>query len=302
MATIAVIDGLSRSGTTLLASMIHSQQQAAVLRGAFHELLAFDNRGWAVRHAKMPIFTLGNVAFSDDRFFDRISSDVLGLRKLSVRRLFELTTKRLDAREQYGEISRSDFFKLIEDRQIGSFAALDLLYDDLASKLNVQVLGLRWNQALSWFPVWQRRESHKWIAVIRDPVARAISARKSHGWDEGESLLAAQCYAEKLGILSTDKNLKLVFFEELIRDPAGQLQEIMGFLGFVPDYLTLDLVGQDGAPYRVESSDLIDEGHSHLSGKKFEGFSGDSLNKYRGSSLYRKYSYLSRYPVYTRYF
>ena len=137
----------------------------------------------------------------------------------------------------------------------------------MAAKLNVQVLGLRWNQGLSWFPVWNRRESHKWIAVIRDPVARAISAKKSHGWTETESFLAAQSYAEKIDVLSVSRNFRLVYFEDLIADPVGQLGSVMEFLGLDPTDLTLDLVGQDGGPYRVESSDLVDRESRTLTAK-----------------------------------
>jgi len=302
MATIVVIDGLSRSGTTLLSSMIHSQNKAMVLRGAFHELLAYEPRGWAVRHAMMPILTAGNVAFSSDGIVERMIDNVRGMKKLSGRRLFSQTMQRLDARNQYNELSKSVLLDLMKTRQIDSFAALDGLYDDLALILGVQVLGFRWNQGLSWFPVWDRRQNHKWISVIRDPVARAISANKSHGWDLKESLLAAQIYAEKLNILSYSQNLRTVYFEDLISDPRGQLVDLMQFLGAETDELTLELIGQDGAPYRVESSSLIDKGMSHLSGEPFRGFNKNTVNKYRGSSLYTKYSYLSRYPIYTKYF
>ena len=59
----------------------------------------------------MPIFTPANVAFSNDGLIERMLHNFAGTQKLSSRRLFDLTLKRLDDRNQYGEISRAEFLK-----------------------------------------------------------------------------------------------------------------------------------------------------------------------------------------------
>ena len=55
MAKIAVIDGLARSGTTLLSAILHSQQRVVAFRGCFHEPQACNLGTWPHGMARHPL-------------------------------------------------------------------------------------------------------------------------------------------------------------------------------------------------------------------------------------------------------
>ena len=51
---IVVVDGLARSGTTLLSSILHSQENTSCYRGICHEFMACNIGKWKKDYALFP--------------------------------------------------------------------------------------------------------------------------------------------------------------------------------------------------------------------------------------------------------
>lgn len=278
MSKIVVIDGLARGGTTLLSSMLGSQQGSHALLGVFHEPLGCDLGLWPTAWALRPEAIEDKVQLSRP-FAPPLSIVESGSRaqplRLNPRRLMSNTQKRVRRKAQYGQISPAAWSSLVRlGRKARSLKDLDTLYQKAAGIAGVDVLSFRWNQGSFWINKFLRREDHFWISVVRHPVARALSAKTTFSWALHDSIAYSKVFAENLGAVRNPRHL-IVHFEDLLNRPWPLLGEILRWLGHSVEFMEHDLVKPSGNPYRIESSDIVTSLGSHLQGRTMEGFEAE---------------------------
>ncbi|WP_305984996.1 hypothetical protein, partial [Roseibium sp. MMSF_3544] len=190
---IVVVDGLARSGTTLLSSLIHSQQSAACYRGVFHEFLACDVGRWKRDYACFPLLRPKDQVRIVNDFspnykvslgkIDQTPLARLFTRKLelSLSRLRSQTLTRIKRKDQTDRLSLSRWEEMCDFSSIKSFDDLDERYQSIATELDVDVLAFRWNQGYPYIDKFLRNPNHYWISVVRHPLTRAHSDFKTFG-------------------------------------------------------------------------------------------------------------------------
>lgn len=270
MAKIVVIDGLARSGSTLLTSLIHSQEGAHAYRGVFHEPLSAGLGAWKKDYALHPLIDPLDIGFVGGNRTRAESRRLPGLRfMVDPHSLREQTLAVVKSRHQYDPMNESTWRSLTL-RKPTTFSELDHLYQDVAASSQSEVLAFRWNQGISWISAFLRNRNHYWISIVRHPLNRAISDKIAFK----ESLTSGLRFGDNYGfILSNHPHPRhqIVYFEDLIAKPKEVCQEIFSFLGLPRQEINLQLRNQNGEPFRVESSDL-GGGANRRQGRPFTGF------------------------------
>nr|WP_320166846.1 sulfotransferase [uncultured Methylophaga sp.] len=311
MSKILVIDGLARSGTTLISSIIHSQKISACYRGVFHEFMATDVGKWPMAHARAALIddyvrldpsllTYLRVKFAIKNFFNPKEL------KLSYAALRDHTIKNLTRREQFDTLSLAEWQERLDNLNPTSLSDLDELYQSLADDMNVQLLSFRWNQGLPYINKWLRNPNHHWLSVVRNPMDRALSAKKAFHWTYEESIKATKRFGDNLEQTLKAKNHHLIYFEDLIQSPKEIIDELYKSLGLALEDINFNLLQQSGRDYMIETSDLIHDGMCHTSGKKHIGFDPKMINKYRREMSANEvdifYAALKDQKLFARYF
>ena len=154
---VFVLDALSRSGTTLLSSLLHSQENVACYRGVFHEALACRMAIWPSGYAIMPMLSANTpVTFREEEGPEK------GVFNPENTTFFSSSLRKqalevLDKEKQYGVLTPHQWESLLQ-RPLLSFEDLDQLYEEVrAAHTGVAQLGFRWNQAISYLPLWKAR-------------------------------------------------------------------------------------------------------------------------------------------------
>jgi hypothetical protein len=286
MSKILVVDGLARSGTTLISSIIHSQRLSACYRGVFHEFMATDVGKWPMAHAHAALIN-DSVRFDSSLLtYLRVK---FGIRnfinqkelKLSYAALQNHTIKNLTRRDQFDTLGLAEWQERLDNLNPTSLSDLDELYQRLAAEMNVQLLSFRWNQGLPYINKWLRNPHHHWLSVVRNPMDRALSAKKAFNWTYDESIEATKRFGSILEQTQKAENHHLIYFEDLIQSPTEIIGELYQSLGLSLEDINFNLVQQSGKDYMIETSDLIQDGMSHTSGKKHSGFDPKMINKYK---------------------
>lgn len=286
MSKILVVDGLARSGTTLISSIIHSQRLSACYRGVFHEFMATDVGKWPMAHAHAALIN-DSVRFDSSLLtYLRVK---FGIRnfinqkelKLSYAALKNHTIKNLTRRDQFDTLGLAEWQERLDNLNPTSLSDLDELYQRLAAEMNVQLLSFRWNQGLPYINKWLRNPHHHWLSVVRNPMDRALSAKKAFNWTYDESIEATKRFGSILEQTQKAENHHLIYFEDLIQSPTEIIGELYQSLGLSLEDINFNLVQQSGKDYMIETSDLIQDGMSHTSGKEHSGFDPKMINKYK---------------------
>lgn len=278
---IVVVDGLARSGTTLLSSVIHSQERSGCYRGMFHELLACDIGAWKHDYIMKNIIPANNIGFNNKtnkfarklkRFFNKydVQYDVLISNSL----------KTLCKREQFSQITGLEWHELL-NKKVNSFNDLDNLYQEIAIEAEVDILAFRWNQGLAYINKFLRNENHYWISIIRNPMDRSLSDLKTFSSDLDKCVLYTEKYGDKLLHTEKLKNHIIIYYEDLLINPNKVINYIYEYLNLNILDINFDLIQQSGEKYKVESSDLIDYGKKHTEGEEFKGFDLNKVGKYK---------------------
>jgi|GEM_PF-3723542 len=313
MAKILVIDGLARSGTTLISSIIHSQIHSACYRGIFHEFLACNIGRWPFDYVNYPITEQGVVI--DKSLFSWFKAQLNWTSRTSEDKPLKLNydsfTKHalstLSRKEQFDKLTYQQWVSFLNENQPSDLHELDLLYQNLAKKMDVELLAFRWNQGIPYMNKWLRKPEHFWLSVVRNPMDRALSAKKAFNWSYDESVKATSEYSKKLTDVLDLPNHHVIYFEDLISNPVKVIAELYEFMGLSLSEINLDLVQQSGQPYLVETSDLVMEGKKHTHGREFSGFDKKMIGKYRSEMMERdlikfdgifdEFNVLSRYKI-----
>lgn len=312
MSKILVIDGLARSGTTLISSIIHSQVLSGCYRGVFHEFMACGVGKWPVDHAEYPLIN-GDIDIDPSLIsYLKVLSGIKNSHqstkplKLSYRALKVQTLNNIKRRNQTDKIPIEQWEKILNAITPVDLCQLDQLYQEIARILNVNLLAFRWNQGLSYINKWLRNEDHYWVSIIRNPMDRALSAKKTFNWTYDQSIKATLEYSRKLEKTIKKKNHHLIYFEDIILYPEQTIKNLYSFLELPTESINFDLVQQSGKPYKIETSDLISEGKKHTQGTVHNGFDKNMINKFEiemtSSDIDKFYSQLHDTQFLSRYF
>lgn len=280
-ADIVVVDGMSRSGTTLLSSILHSQDRMACYRGIFPEMLAMHLGHWpngtltAETVPATAAIEVKDASVPDQSYQFARQSLVLYWQTLKA-----TTLRTIEENNQTDGLSLKQWHELLADAP-KSIKELDALYQKVASKRDVELLALRWNQGIATLPFWKSRPRHKWVCCIRNPMDRACSAEKI--WQKGheKSIGAFEVFAGRIEAMWSQID-SIVFYEDLVTRPQEVVGQLLSDLGHPRSFVeVVDLRHQDGGQYRNEKADLVDTVGSHKIGEQFSGFYDQSIGRYR---------------------
>lgn len=313
MNKIIVIDGLARSGTTLLTAIFNSQNCSKSYRGIFHEPLAFNYASWPHGYARHAPIKMSELKFGSN-FTCELRSR-LGLKaKTGVfyQSVFvKQALKTITDRKQFQTSNLEDWKALFKKTRLSSFNELDLFYQKLAEIERCKLLFLRWNQGYSYLDVWLRNPIHFWLVVVRNPLARAYSHLRSHKCSYQNSLYNSIAFAKRIDEISSNNayssRVKIIYYEDLLVNQKMEIEEIYSFLGEKINHIELsELYNSDGKPYRVESSSRVDQGLDRKMGDIYHGIDLTKMNSFRDKvpeEIVEKFkSNLENFKVYERYF
>ena len=303
---IVVIDGIARSGTTLLSSMIHSQHDSACYRGILHEFLACDIGCWKKDYALFRYLgSKDNVIFKKRKtvFYKYLMKLNRNL-YLQYDRLVDNTMNTLH-KKQSVELCIQTWEDIFRNSNVTSMNDLDKLYQNIATSCKVNLLGMRWNQGLPYISKFLRNTNHYWLSVIRNPMDRAISDYKTFNEGYNDSLMYTDNYGKILDKTKELENHMFVYFEDIINNPSKELKRIYDFFGLPLDTINLNLKNQSGDDYVVETSNLTDKNMKHTHGEKFMGFDESKINKWKHTLnqniISEFFKIMNKYDVYKRY-
>ena len=289
---VFVVDGLARSGTTLISAALNSQAGLCVLRGAMHEPRAADFGRWPDDYLLGDITKARNLRHEGSSFEptpDFFSKLVQGL---------------YEGYERNGDVRLLSLAELVVEHKPASFSDLDSIYRHFESENDCH-LGFRWNQGLAFHDVWTGR-GHKWIWVVRDPCARAASDKLTFRRPIRKSLKWARIYGECIQHTSKDSDLYLVVhYEDLVCDMESELLRMTNFLGLPQHVVNRAIVDELGRPFQANSSAKILRGMSHTEYEKFgdtgldAGLMTEKMNMNRWRPIFRRQ--LRGIPLYDRY-
>ncbi|MBL4652849.1 MAG: hypothetical protein JKY53_08285 [Flavobacteriales bacterium] len=310
MAKIIVIDGLARSGTTLLNAICNSQENCAAYRGVFHEPLACNYAKWAEGYAQHDIIPDDSKVFFNHNLY-RINSFFSNKKSyyFSQEMFVKKSLLTLKSRNQFQHFDQNEWEKRFDNLNFNSFSKVDDFYQRLAENVGVDNLFIRWNQGYSYINKWLRNKDHYWISVVRHPIGRAYSYFRSHEVSYENSLGNSKGFASVHDIILSKENSKFqaILYEDLITKGKEELTKMFAKFDIeLPAIELLKIINNDGNPYRIESSTLVDKGEDRLKGHEYTGLDKRKLYAFRNEvsdviqEQYRKE--LSGFKIYQNYY
>ena len=138
--------------------------------------------------------------------------------------------------------------------------------------------------------------------MVRDPISSAISRKMIWNIPPEQSFKMALSFSRNSDKIGEACNIKRIYFEDLVNNTESTLDSIERFTGS-KDLKADGLIGQDGKPYRRETSDL---GLLRKSGVEHSFIDPSVAFKTSGNDLYMQYKErfkdLSKTSLYSRYF
>lgn len=276
---IVVIDGLARSGTTLLASIFHSQENISCYRGICHEFLACNIGKWKKDYALYPKIEKNvEISLKQTNSFSKLFTNKNKKLYLDYKRFCSNSIKTIKNRNQTEKLTVEQWKNIFEKNNVTKISDLDRLYQNIASKTESAVLCFRWNQGYPYIEKFLRNENHYWITIIRNPIDRALSDVRAFDESFQNSIKYTTNFAE---VISSSKNKKhfLIYFEDLIINLQKTMSNVYDFLGLKSTNINFKLKQQSGLPYKIETSLLALKGQRHTVGEKFEGFDKSKIGQ-----------------------
>lgn len=284
---MVVIDSLARSGTTLLSAIFRTQRGCSCFTGMFPEGIVSKYAPWAHPMAQHPILPP--------------SSEML----FEWQEMIEWVKAKIRTGKNCG-ISAADWNLLLEEN-CTNYEEVDQFYSKLADHMKSNLIAFRWNQCLSYFHNWTMRKNHSWVTIIRNPLSRSASHFESHnsGWEE--SLRSTIAYTQHLELLKDEKDMHIIFYEDLIENPKGVISRLFEQIDFPLDEVSLErLNGNDGGDYRSESVEAKRLYGSHKIGLHYQGIYKNATERFKDSmpiGIQNRYTaQLSEFEMLKRYF
>lgn len=265
-----VIDGLARSGTTLLASILGSQEGVFSSR-SIREPFAYHTGEWPISYLKKDILSPGATPIIPIEEFIEQEKKVI----------FE------DFKYNNAGLNKNQWLKIFEN--IKSYHDLDKAYASIASSApNTKLSVLRWNQMLYYSRCWVSRPEHYWIAVLRDPRDRAVSRYITHEGVAVENIILESLhYYNQLEKVKNIKNLHIVYYEDLVLDPLKEISGIFNFLHFDLSEIKLGKLSNisDKGQYRNNGWRSKIKHGDHRIGEEYTGIHNTSIGQWKSSAF-----------------
>ena len=166
-----------------------------------------------------------------------------------------------------------------------------------------------------YFFEWiNRGDNYLWISLVRNPLDRACSSWKKHGWSFDDSIENNVSFAEKITDIESNKQLCILYYEDFVKEPEQTIRSIYDFIGEKIEEVNLkDIIGSNGKPFIPQSSDInLRDAGEKKDGyfvKELEAFSGFYTNKINSYSEFMNEdsfevfkNKLAKYKIYERYF
>lgn len=301
-----VVDSLSRNGTTLLSAILNSNSDSFCYRGCFHEPIALSgyNLNWPdsliihnlidkstdIYQASQLLSVVGRIANkSDSELFKKLyfatrknaySFDLPYYISHSLERLKRNSQFQTLSFEEWEDLISNSFFN---DNNENILSRIDNFLEEVRTRHGVSTACWRWNNAVCYFNQWTKRKNHYWLQITRNPVQAAISRKKIWGISTSRSLEWSIKYSEAFEDIRSSNYFKNIYFEELVDYKNNKiLEELQTFLSLNTPIKRTNLTGQDGLPYRKETSELS----NRKKGKKSGIVENQLVNKYLESPEY----------------
>ena len=250
-----IINGLHRSGTTLLERVFDSQRDITCFSLMF-QILNFISRtkGFGGKEAVMfedftsRQFSLSENTMADWRHFLATSLIDGVFQGLTISGQSN-DGESVDEIYGYAFNDYMSIYHLIVDADNPSDIAS--IFKNIAAHLNKAAVGVRWTAHHRYAPVFLRSDNAYWIEIIRDPYERRMSEKISHGTYLGNFIRQTQ---DILNFVSDFKHPRFTFirFEDLIGDTKTTLKNLSDFLDM--EIEETELVNPIGEPFKPNSS------------------------------------------------
>ena len=158
-------------------------------------------------------------------------------------------------------------------------------------KNNSENIVLRWNNTLFYSRPWTSRPNHYWVVIIRDPRDRAVSRYSTHiTFSLEEVLIETFHYYNQLADVINDQNLMVVYYEDLVKNPAKTITQIGDFIGAeikTPNLTTVKNAGNN-QHYKNQGWRAGVKNGNHKVGTKYEGVHSNSVGQWKKSAMVHK--------------
>lgn len=300
-----VVDSLSRNGTTILSAILNSNSDSFCYRGCFHEPLALSgyNLKWPDSLINLDLIDKSAEVYQDSKLMSlvRITNKPDGelFKKLYFTKrkktyyldlsnyIFQ-SLQKLELNSQFQTLSFVEWKDLINiillnDKNKNILSRIDKFLEEVRTRHGVSTACWRWNNAVCYFNQWTKRKNHYWLQITRNPVQAAISRKKIWGISTSRSLEWSIAYSKAFEDIRSSNYFKNIYFEELVDYKNNKiLEELQTFLSLNTPIKRTNLTGQDGLPYRKETSELS----NRKKGKESGIIENQLVNKYLESPEY----------------
>ena len=269
------IDALSRSGTTLLASVLGSQKGFMATAGVLNEPLAYHHGDWPMSHLQRDLLK---------------SEECNPLIDIHEFKNTEFQTIKDDFKNRSCGLTIGEWENIFD--KIKSYDDLDNAYRDLASyKSAKDCIVLRWNNMTYYSEAWTNRPEHYWLTVIRDPRDRAVSRYSTHLETNLEFIMHETFhYYDKLTDAAPNQKLMIVYYEDLVRNPSEVIKSIGDFINCkiqTPELVNVTSAGT-GKKYKNQGwRTKVKEG-DHKVGSEYKGVHTNSIGQWKLSPMRTK--------------
>ena len=258
-----VVNGLPRSGTTLLERVFDSQRDITCFVHLF-DILTFIARakGFGSKESVMfedftsKEFSLTEQSIAEWRGF--MAATLAGS-------IFapEITSEKNiggNALDQIHGIAFDDYMKIVRIiADADDPADISSILGGIATHLNKAAVGVRWTAYHRYAPVFLRSDNAYWIEIIRDPYQRCMSDKLVLETYLGDFIRQTQ---DSLNFVSDFKHPRFTFirFEDLIGDTKTTLKNLSDFLD--TEIEETELMSPLGEPFKPNTSLNILDGKS----------------------------------------
>ncbi|MDE0539625.1 MAG: sulfotransferase [Rhodospirillales bacterium] len=249
-----VVNGLRRSGTTLLERVFDSQPNITCFSFKF-DILTFiaqakglDGKGAVMfEDFTSEEFSLSERSIAEWRLFmaESLTGALFG-EELAYGKISEKATDQI-----YG-MSFDNYMKIIRVIEDADDPAdISSILGGIAAHLNKAAVGIHWTFSHRYAPVFLRSDNAYWIEIIRDPYERRMSDKLRSGTHFLDFIRHTQ---DGLNFATDFKHPRFMFvrFEDLIDDTKTTLKKLSDFLD--TEIEETELIHPMGGPFKPNTS------------------------------------------------
>ncbi len=262
MKPLLVMNGLTRSGTTMVSRLIDSQPNMICLDELFQMPKVISSA-----------LKLGNLSYFIDKDMSEAQYQLteehrIALKLLLTEKLNYFMNKFSDDRDYRNTTGKP--FTHVYGLTYDQYTELvkNIIFDEKPETRNpityiselcpdLDLICLRWNVSHTYAPLHLNLENGYWLEVIRDPVDRCISAKTGLGVPLQVSAREVKANFDFLSSFQHPR-LKIVKYEELVNSTEETLKEISDWLGV--EIKNVPLISPTGTPFKPNTSKNAAEG------------------------------------------